>query len=276
MSKKRQRTGWVLTALAVAPFVVSAATKFAGIPQVAQGMEHLGWPQPMIFPLGVIEALCAILYLIPLSSMLGAVLLTGYIGGAIATHLRIGEGPWGLVAFGVLAWLGLYLREERLAVLIPIRADDFKFEREVVIDRPHAEVFAYLKPLGNFKDWNPFLRKDPNTKIETRGQDGQIGFVTSWVGGREVGTGEQEITRIIEGKQIDYELRFTKPFAAKNLVYFAAEPVGNSQTRVRWGISGKSPFPMNLLGLIFNSEKVISKEFDWGLSKLKSIVEGQP
>jgi DoxX-like family/Polyketide cyclase / dehydrase and lipid transport len=274
MSKRKKWIGWVLTVLAVAPFVVSAAVKFAGIPQVSQGMEHLGWPQTMIFRLGVIEALCAVLYLMPPTSVLGAVLLTGYMGGAIATHLRVGEGPWVLVAFGVMAWLGLYLREERLAVLLPIRADDFKFEREVTINRPHSEVFTYLKPLGNFQKWNPFLRKDPNTKIATQGQDAQIGFVTSWEGNREVGIGEQEITRIIEGQRIEYELRFTKPFAATNQVYFAAEPVGQSQTRVRWGMSGKCPFPMNLLGLIFNSEKMIGREFDWGLNKLKSILEG--
>ena len=274
MSKKKQWIGWVLTVLAVGPFVVSAAVKLLGIPQVAQGMEHLGWPQAMTPRLGVIETLCAMLCLIPMTSILGAVLLTGYIGGAIATHLRVGEEPWGLVVFGVMVWLGLYLREERLAVLLPIRADDFKFEREVTINRPHSEVFSYLKSLGNFQKWNPFFRKDPNTKIATRGQDTQIGFVTSWEGNREVGIGEQEITRIIEGKQIDFELRFKKPYTATNQVYFTAEPLGHSQTRVRWGISGKSPFPMNLLGMIFNSEKIIGNEFDWGLNKLKSILEG--
>ena len=274
MGKKKQWIGWLLTVLAVLPFVVSAAVKFIGIPQVSEGMQHLGWPQTMTFRLGVIEALCAVLCLMPMTSILGAVLLTGYIGGAIATHLRVDEEPWGLVAFGVMVWLGLYLREERLTVLLPIRADDFKFEREITINRPHSEVFGYLKSLGNFQKWNPFFRKDPNTKIATRGQDAQIGFVTSWQGNRKVGIGEQEITRIIDGKQIDFELRFIKPFAATNKTYFAAEPVGQSQTRVRWVITGKSPFPMNLMGMIFNSEKIIGKEFEWGLNKLKSILEG--
>jgi len=98
--------------------------------------------------------------------------------------------------------------------------------------------------------------------------------VYSWVGNREVGIGEQEITRIIEGKRIEFELRFMKPYTATNQGYFAAESIGSTQTRVRWGISGKYPFPMNLFGLIFNSEKIIGKEFDWGLAKLKSILEG--
>jgi len=274
MSKKKLLIGRVLTGLAAAPFVVSSAAKFVGQPQVVQGMEHLGWPQSMTFSLGVIEALCAVLYLIPATSILGAVLLTGYMGGAIATHLRVGESPWGLVAFGVIAWLGLFLREERLTVLLPIRADDFKFERELTINRPHAEVFTYLKSLRNFQNWNPFFRKDPNTKITYRGQDSQIGFVSSWLGNREVGIGEQEIMRIIEGDRVEFELRFKTPFEATNQVYFATEAVGNGLTRVRWGISGKCPFPMNLLGMIFNSEKMIGKEFDWGLNKLKSILEG--
>ena len=273
MFKKKQLTGWVLTGLVAAPFVVSAAMKFVGQTQVAQGFEHLGWPQTLAFSLGVIEAICAILYLMPVTSILGAILLTGYIGGAIATHLRVNEVPWGLMAFGVLAWLGLYLREERLAVLIPIRADDFKFEREVTINRPHSEVFAYLKSLGNFRNWNPFFRNDPNIKLVTRGQDTQIGFVICWEGSREVGSGEQEIMRIIEGQQIDFELRFAKPFAATNQAYFSAEAIGSAQTRVRWGMSGKSPFPMNLFGLIFNSEKMIGNQFAWGLDKLKSILE---
>jgi len=108
---KKQRIGWVLTVLAVAPFVVSAAVKFIGIPQVSEGMQHLGWPENMILRLGVIEALCAVLYLIPMTSILGAILLTGYMGGAIATHLRVGESPWGLVAFGVVAWLGREILE---------------------------------------------------------------------------------------------------------------------------------------------------------------------
>ena len=264
-----------MTVLAVAPFVVSAAVKFIGIPQVAQGFEHLGWPQTMTFRLGVIEALCAV-------SLSGTYdVSTG--GGTSdrlhrrryrdpSSHWRRALGLCGVRGIGLARAILARARGWRFCCLI--RADDFKFEREVTINCPHSEVFAYLKPLGNFRNWNPFLRKDPNTKVVTRGQDTQIGFVTSWEGNREVGTGEQEITRIIEGKQIDFELRFKKPFAATNQAYFAAEPVGNAQTRVRWGISGKSPFPMNLLGLIFNSEKIIGKEFDWGLNKLKSILEG--
>jgi len=67
---------------------------------------------------------CTVLYLIPLTSVLGAILLTGYLGGAVATHVRAGEGLFSLVfpiIFGVLIWLGLYLRDDRLRALVPLR-----------------------------------------------------------------------------------------------------------------------------------------------------------
>lgn len=71
--------------------------------------------------LGVTELLCAVLYAIPQTSVLGAILLTGYMGGAIATHARIGEGFIPQIIIGVLVWLGLFLRDARLRALIPIR-----------------------------------------------------------------------------------------------------------------------------------------------------------
>jgi len=72
-------------------------------------------------PLGILELACAVIYLIPRLSVLGAILLTGYIGGTILTHWRVGEMVYMQITLGILAWLGLYLREERLRALIPLR-----------------------------------------------------------------------------------------------------------------------------------------------------------
>jgi hypothetical protein len=85
--------------------------------------EH-GYPESIITGLGVVELACTVLYLIPQTSVLGAILLTGYLGGATATHVRVGEysqALMGAIPFGVLLWLGLYLREPRLRVLTPWR-----------------------------------------------------------------------------------------------------------------------------------------------------------
>lgn len=81
----------------------------------------MGLPASLRVPLGILEFSCVAIYLIPATAVTGAILLTGYIGGAIVTHLRIGEPVYMQIALGILVWLGLYLRESRLKALIPLR-----------------------------------------------------------------------------------------------------------------------------------------------------------
>jgi DoxX-like family len=102
-------------------FAMSAFMKLKGGPEVMQGMAHLGLPESLIVPLAILEISCVVIYLIPTTSVLGAILLTGYIGGAICTHLRVGDPFFMQIALGVFVWLGLYLRENRLRALIPLR-----------------------------------------------------------------------------------------------------------------------------------------------------------
>jgi hypothetical protein len=114
-------TGRVITVLVSLLFLFSAAMKFMGGAEVKEGMAHLGLPESMIIPLGILEAACTVIYLIPATSVLGAILLAGYIGGAICTHWRVGDPFLPQVAVGLVIWLGIYLREPRLKALIPIR-----------------------------------------------------------------------------------------------------------------------------------------------------------
>jgi hypothetical protein len=92
-------------------------------PVVVESWKHLGWPEHVGIVIGILELTCTILYAIPATSILGAILLTGYLGGAIATHYRIGETPniATITVMGVIIWLGLFLREPRLRTLIPLR-----------------------------------------------------------------------------------------------------------------------------------------------------------
>ena len=113
--------GWVISVLAAALFVFSASLKFVGGPELAKGMEHMGLNKIPIVPLAVLELTCTAIYLIPATSVLGAILLTGYLGGAILTHWRVGDMFVVQVVLGMLVWLGIYLREDRLKALIPIR-----------------------------------------------------------------------------------------------------------------------------------------------------------
>ncbi len=113
-------TGRVISGLVSLLFLFSAVMKLMGGPEVAQGMAHLGLPESMVLPLAILELSVVVIYLIAPTAVLGAILLTGYIGGAILTHWRVGDPFFLHPVLGILVWLGLYLREPRLKALIPL------------------------------------------------------------------------------------------------------------------------------------------------------------
>ena len=110
-----------MSALPVLMLLFSAAMKLAKPPMVVEGMAKSGIPEHLAFGIGLLELACTILYIIPQTAVLGAILLTGYLGGAIMTHLRLGEAWIGPAVFGVFIWGGLFLRDPRLRALIPLR-----------------------------------------------------------------------------------------------------------------------------------------------------------
>lgn len=115
-------TGRALSALPVLMLTFSGALAFARPPALVAGMAKFGYPESVLFLLGVLELGSALLYAIPRTAVLGAILMTGYLGGAIATHVRIGDPGWPTaLILGVFVWAGLYLRDERLRALLPLR-----------------------------------------------------------------------------------------------------------------------------------------------------------
>ena len=119
--KKILWAAYLMSALPVLMLLFSGIMKLVKPPSVVEGFEHLGYDHNVALGLGLVELLATLLYIIPRTSVLGAILLTGYLGGATATHLRIGEPFYMAVLLGVLLWGGLYLRDERLRLLIPLR-----------------------------------------------------------------------------------------------------------------------------------------------------------
>ena len=120
------RVGVALTVLPVLFLVFDSVIKFTGLPVVSESMAQLGYPANAALTIGIIEVACLALYLIPQTSVLGAVILTGYLGGAIATHVRVGNPLFSHVLFptyiAAFLWAGLFLREQRLRALLPLRA----------------------------------------------------------------------------------------------------------------------------------------------------------
>lgn len=126
-SKWGKWIGWGMSGLMIAFLLFDSISKLLLEHHVVEATTQIGYPLEVIRPLGVICLVCTLLYAIPRTSVLGAILLTGYLGGAIASKVRIEDPLFSSVLFGVyfgvLVWGGLYLRDERLRSLIPLRRD---------------------------------------------------------------------------------------------------------------------------------------------------------
>ncbi|MDB5172490.1 MAG: hypothetical protein JWN51_1263 [Phycisphaerales bacterium] len=116
--------GWIITGLVMLFLAFDGVTKIIKVAPVVEASERLGVPQHTLVGIGVVLLACTAIYAIPQSAVLGAILLTGYLGGAAAIHVRAGSGAFPIafsIAFGVLAWVGLVLREPRLLRMILLR-----------------------------------------------------------------------------------------------------------------------------------------------------------
>lgn len=166
-----------------------------------------------------------------------------------------------------LGFLALFLI---LAILAPKRYHVF---RAVEIERSLSDVFQYLKHIKNQNDWSPWKKKDPDMKQEFFGKDGEVGFISRWEGNKDVGSGEQEIKRIVKDEVVESELRFFKPWKSTSDAYLRVEYLGDERSKVTWGFSGKNKFPFSIFMLFFNMDKAVGKDFEEGLDALKIILE---
>ena len=121
-SKKMVWTGRVVSAIPVLLMLLSAVMKLLKVAAVVQGLPRYGYPESQIVMIGVLELLSCIVYLVPSTAVLGAILMTGYLGGATATNVRVGDPSYVMtVLLGVFVWGGLFFRDARLRALIPFR-----------------------------------------------------------------------------------------------------------------------------------------------------------
>lgn len=160
-------------------------------------------------------------------------------------------------------------------IVAAIAPSEYSVKREVVIQKSNQEVFDYIKYLRNQDNFSTWAQKDPDMEKTFTGEDGTVGFTSHWNSEVEdVGEGEQEIMKIEEGKRIDFQLRFIKPFEATDMAYMTTEDIGG-QTKVVWGFDGNMPYPSNLMLLFMNFDDMLGPELQTGLNNLKSIMENQ-
>lgn len=161
-----------------------------------------------------------------------------------------------------------------IIILAAVAPKHYDVSRSMVINRPLTEVFEYIKFVKNQNYWGPWNSRDPEMKQTFRGEDGTVGFVSAWESDhKQVGSGEQEITKVIENELMETELRFLKPMKSVSTGYIRTEAEGEDKTKVIWGFHGDNKFPMSIMMLFFNMDKAVGKDFEEGLQNLKEILE---
>jgi hypothetical protein len=167
-----------------------------------------------------------------------------------------------LLVIGIIALLlifALFTRKE------------YNIQRAVIITASSLKVFDYIKQLKNQDHFNKWVMTDPDMKKNFKGTDGTVGFIYGWNGNKQAGEGEQEITAIVEGKNMETEIRFLRPFVGVSYAKMTLESVSDTQTKVTWSNASKMKYPLNIL--LSMIEKMLAKDIDVSLKNLKIILE---
>lgn len=159
------------------------------------------------------------------------------------------------------------------AVLALFLPKEYTVEAFTIINRPKHVVFDYIKYVNNQEEYSKWVKTDPNIKKTLTGIDGTVGYIYAWDGNSKAGAGEQEITAIVDGERISTEVRFTRPFKSVAHFYIATEADSDHGTKVTWHMSGKSPYPMNLMTAMLKS--TLRNDMSISLNDLKKILESR-
>ncbi|HRG57881.1 MAG TPA: SRPBCC family protein [Bacteroidia bacterium] len=155
-----------------------------------------------------------------------------------------------------------------IALLIP---KDYTVTQSIIIERPQAEVFEYVKLIDNQKYYSIWVMEDPNSLMTTKGIDGTVGYISAWDSqNKNVGKGEQEIMKI-SNERIDVDLRFVRPFKSNAKASTTCKAVDATHTQVTNEFYGNSPFPMNLM-IVF-VKGMLGDAMKQNLNNLKGILE---
>jgi len=310
VSKAMLWVGRIISTLAVLMLLMSGIMKLVKPDPVVEGFAKFGYHEGLALGLGILELVCTVLYAVPRTSVLGAVLLTGYLGGATATHVRIGDPFYFPVILGVLVWGGLYLRDPRLHALLPLRGDPsdalnpprqrfsllkklafgvatiivvlvlvivlqpptFRVVRSATISAPPADVFRQVNDFHKWDAWSPWAKLDPNAKTTFAGPSAGTGASFAWSGNKEIGEGRMTITESRPNELIRIELEFIRPFQSTCATEFTFKPDGK-QTEITWAMSGENTVVSKAFHLFVNMDKMVGGDFEKGLKQMKAVTE---
>lgn len=160
------------------------------------------------------------------------------------------------------------------AVLIyaATRPDTFSVQRALHIKAPPEKIFPLINDFHNWSTWSPWEKLDLDMKKMHRGAVSGKGAIYGWEGNNKVGQGSMEITESTSSAKIIIKLDFIKPYEGHNIAEFTLQTQGDA-TNVQWAMHGPSPYMTKVMGLFYNMDSMIGKDFEAGLANLKTLAE---
>jgi hypothetical protein len=176
----------------------------------------------------------------------------------------------------ILKYIGLGLAAIVALALITglFLSKDYAVSRTVTIERSNADVFEYARMIRNQEDYSVWWKMDPNQVNTYTGEDGTVGFVAAWKSELDsVGSGEEEIIALEEGKRIGFALRFKEPFESNASSEMLFASTDSNSTTLTWNFKGDMSYPFNVMQLFMSMEDMLGNDIEQGLSNVKAILE---
>lgn len=153
------------------------------------------------------------------------------------------------------------------------RPNTFRVQRSITIKAPPETIFPLIDTLGHWRQWSPYEQLDPAMQRTYQGPDRGVGAVYAWDGNNKVGAGRMQIIESVPPSKIVFKLDFLRPFESHNTATFTLLPNGD-HTTVTWAMEGPAPYLSKLMGLFFDMDEMIGKDFAAGLTRLKTLSAG--
>lgn len=159
-----------------------------------------------------------------------------------------------------------------LLIFAATRPDTFRVERTARIDAPAEKIFPLIDDFHRWGTWSPYEKLDPDMQRSFGGSASGKGATYAWESKGKAGAGRMEITESTPSSKIAINLDFTRPMEGHNVAEFTLQPQGNA-TQVTWSMHGPSPYVAKLMGIFFNMDQMIGKDFETGLANLRTATE---
>jgi len=182
-----------------------------------------------------------------------------------------------MFALFLIVALAIAIAAAVVLILASTKPDTFSVQRSVVVSAPAEKIFPLISNFHQWASWSPWEGKDPMMKRTFGGPETGKGAVYAWDGNKNVGSGRMEIVDAASPSKIVIKLDFFKPFEGHNTAEFNMQPesTGGPATRINWLMHGPAPLMHRLMQVFMNFDKMIGRDFEAGLAKLKSLAEKQ-